>query len=56
MDNKLSYVVRTKDYCNSGFETQFNKKLINIFPATNYNGNVMNDGAVLYIKRNLEFF
>lgn len=53
-DNKLSMVVRSKDACSSGFERIFNNKLITVFPATNYCGVTGNDGALLYVKRNLE--
>lgn len=53
-ENKLSMIVRTKDFCQSGFEKIFNGKLLTIFSATNYLGTQQNDGAVLYIKRNLE--
>ena len=53
-DNKLSMLVRTKDWCNAGFDRQFNGKVTTIFTATNYCGTQGNDGSVLYVKRNLE--
>lgn len=53
-ENKLSMLIRSKDVCNSGFERGFNNKLITIFSATNYCNSLLNDGAILYVKRNLE--
>jgi len=53
-ENKLNLVVRTKDYCSTGFERIFNNKLITVFSATNYCGTEGNDGSIMYVKRNLE--
>ncbi len=53
-ENKLNILVRSKDVIQPGFERIFNSKVITIFSATNYNGNTLNDGAVLFVKRNLE--
>lgn len=53
-DNKLSLIIRSKDFLQSGFEKIFNSKVMTIFSASNYSGNQGNDGAILYVKRNLE--
>jgi len=54
LENKLILVIRSKDVSQSGMDRIFNMKLISIFSATNYGGTMANDGAILYVKRNLE--
>lgn len=53
-DNKLSLIIRSKDVVQQGFERIFNSKVITCFSATNYNKTLENNGAVLFVKRNLE--
>lgn len=53
-DNKLALIIRSKDYLQGGFERVFNSKVITLFSATNYSGNQSNDGAIMFVKRNLE--
>lgn len=53
-DNKLNLIIRSKDVVQHGFEKIFNSKVINIFSATNYLGQSNNNGAMIYVKKNLE--
>lgn len=53
-DNKLSLIIRSKNFVQSGYERIFNSKVITIFSACNYNNSQGNDASVLFVKRNLE--
>lgn len=52
--NKLDLIIRSKDYCDYGFEKLFDGRLFSIFSASNYCGHVQNDGGIIYVKKNLE--
>lgn len=52
--HKIKLICRAHQVVNNGYKFFNNKKLVTIFSAPNYCGDVGNNGAVMYIDGNLE--